>query len=88
MTKIIIAAIALLALGGTWGIAQELKKEDHSAMQDMMKDMMQESKSDENSNGMMQHMSGMSMMKMMEQCNDMMKSMQQQAEKGKQPQKN
>jgi hypothetical protein len=84
MKTIIITGIALLALGGTWGMAQESKKEGHSGMQDMMKDMMKESKSDENSRGMMQGMGGMmSMMNMMEQCNEMMKSGHHHGEKAK-----
>lgn len=71
MKKFIITAFVLLALGATWGIAQEAKKEGHSGMQDMMK-----SKSGEDSHGMMQGMHGMMnmMMKMMEQCSTMMQS--------------
>jgi hypothetical protein len=69
MKRIIITGLVLLALGATWGIAQESKKEGHSGMQDMMK-----SKSSEDSHGMMQGMQGMmgTMMKMMEQCSMMM----------------
>ena len=88
MKKIITTGIVLLALGGTLGIAQESKKEGHSGMQGMMKDMMQDSKPDEGSRGMMQDMHGMmGMMKMMEQCDVMMKSVQHQAEKAKESQK-
>jgi len=88
MKRIIIAAIALLALSGTWAIAQELKKEGHSGMPGMIKDMMQQSKPDENSQGMMQGMGGMmGMMKMMEQCSDMMKSAQHQSDKAKETEK-
>jgi hypothetical protein len=75
MKKIIITGIALLALGGTWGIAQESKKEGHAGMRGMMKDMMQDSKPDDGSRRMMQDVHGMmGMMKMMEPCSDMMKS--------------
>jgi hypothetical protein len=82
MKKIIITGIALLALGGTWGIAQESKKESHSEMQGMKN--MQDSKPDDGSRRMMQDMHGMmGMMKMMEQCSDMMKSAHHQGEKAK-----
>lgn len=75
MKTIIIMVIGLVALGGTWGIAQELKKDGRSGMSGMMKDMMQESKPDDGSSRMMHHMGGvMGMIKMMEQCNEMMKS--------------
>ena len=88
MKGLIIAGIALVALGGTWEIAQELRKEGHSGVPGMTKDMMQESQPADGSRAMMQGMGGMmGMMKMMEQCNDMMKSMQQQAEKAKETQK-
>ena len=88
MKKIIITGITLLALGGSWGIAQELKKEGHSGMPGMMKDMRQESKPEENSRDMTQSMGGMmGMMKMMEQCNEMMKSGHHHGEKAKETEK-
>ena len=75
MKAMIIIGITLLALGGTLGTAQELKKDGHSGMRRMMKDMMQEPRSSEGSLDMMHGMDGMmGMMKMMEQCSGMMKS--------------
>ena len=57
-------------------------------MSGMMKDIIQESKPDEGSSGRMCDMGGvMGMMKMMEHCNDMMKSMQEQAETTKNTEK-
>jgi hypothetical protein len=75
MKKIIISGLVLLALGATWGMAQESKKEEHSGARGMMQDMMK-SETGENPHRTMQDMHGMMsmMMKMMDQCSAMMKS--------------
>ena len=82
--------IALFALTGflmVSGITLAQQSGDEkkgSSMQDMMQQMMKQKQSGEGSTEGMGGMMGM--MKMMEQCSDMMKSAQPQAEKAKETQ--
>jgi hypothetical protein len=69
MKKIITSGVLFLALGATWGMAQQPpQKEERSGMREMMLDMMKEGEGEKSRRGMMR------MMKMMDQCSRMMES--------------
>lgn len=79
------ALIVFLMLSAITLAQQSGDEKKGSSMQDMMQQMMKQKQSGE---GSMEGMGGMmGMMKMMEQCSDMMKSAQHQAEKPKDTQK-
>jgi hypothetical protein len=85
MKKIALTVLAVfLALSGVTLAQQSGEEKKGSSMQDMMQQMMKQKQSGE---GSMEGMSGMmGMTKMMEQCNDMMKSPHHQGEKAKESQ--
>lgn len=89
MKKIALPVLAVfLALSGVTLAQQSGGQKKGSSMMESMPDMMKDKQSGEGGMHGMGDMSGMmGMMKMMEQCNDMMKSAQQQREKANETQK-
>jgi hypothetical protein len=86
MKKIALFALAVCLMVSGVTLAQQSGDEKKgSSMQDMMQQMMKQKQSGEGSTEGMGGMMGM--MRMMEQCSDMMKSSQHQAEKAKETQK-
>lgn len=85
MKKIALPVLAVfLTFSGVTLAQQSGNQKKGSSMMDSMPEMMKGKQSDE---GGMHGMGDMGMMKMMEQCNDMMKSAPQQGEKTKETQK-
>ena len=85
MKKVALFALAVFLMVSGVTLAQQSGDEKKgSSMQDMMQQMMKQKQSGE---GSMEGMGGMTgMMRMMEQCSDMMKSAHHQGEKAKESQ--